>query len=151
MKRDEFQTLPVLVQQYLVYIEAIKGHSELSIIEYASDLRTFFRFIMKNKNLVPDSIPDEEIDLSQIEKAPINLNDEKERALALKLMQFDEALHIVAKEGTPHILCAYLYELAGIFSSFYEICPILTASSETLKLSRLKLALLTSKIRRLLG
>ncbi len=85
------------------------------------------------------------IDLSQIEKAPINLNDEKERALALKLMQFDEALHIVAKEGTPHILCAYLYELAGIFSSFYEICPILTASSETLKLSRLKLALLTSK------
>lgn len=78
MKRDEFHTLPLLVQQYLVYIEAIKGHSELSILEYASDLRTFFRFIMKNKNLVSNDIPDEEIDLSKIDInliKQITLND----------------------------------------------------------------------------
>lgn len=78
MKRNEFQTLPLLVQQYLVYIEAIKGHSELSIIEYASDLRTFFRFIMKNKNLVSKDTPDEEIDLSAIDInliKQITLND----------------------------------------------------------------------------
>lgn len=78
MKRDEFNTLPLLVQQYLVYIEAIKGHSELSIIEYASDLRTFFRFIMRNKNLVSENIPDDEIDLSQIDInliKQITLND----------------------------------------------------------------------------
>ncbi len=78
MKRDEFNTLPLLVQQYLVYIEAIKGHSELSVIEYASDLRTFFRFIMRTKNLVSDSVPDDEIDLSQIDInliKQITLND----------------------------------------------------------------------------
>ncbi|VEJ09681.1 arginine--tRNA ligase [Actinobacillus delphinicola] len=86
-----------------------------------------------------------DIDMQYVENAPIILEDDKERALALKLMQFDEALHVVAKEGTPHILCAYLYELAGTFSSFYENCPILTANSEALKLSRLKLALLTGK------
>ena len=86
-----------------------------------------------------------DIDMQHVENAPIILEDDKERALALKLMQFDEALHVVAKEGTPHILCAYLYELAGTFSSFYENCPILTANSEALKLSRLKLALLTGK------
>ncbi len=40
----------------------------------------------------------------------------------------------------PHILCQYLYELAGSFSSFYEACPILNAE-ETTKNSRLKLAL----------
>ncbi|AKD37420.1 arginyl-tRNA ligase [Pasteurella multocida subsp. multocida OH4807] len=70
--------------------------------------------------------------------------DEKEHALAVKLLQFEEAIHVVAKEGTPHVLCSYLYELAGIFSSFYEHCPILNNEDEQVKLSRLKLALLTA-------
>ncbi|AGQ38820.1 TPA: arginine--tRNA ligase [Mannheimia haemolytica] len=74
----------------------------------------------------------------------IQLNEPKERALAVKLLQFEEALNGVAKEGMPHILCQYLYELAGSFSSFYEACPILNAE-ETTKNSRLKLAALTAK------
>ncbi len=74
----------------------------------------------------------------------ILLNEPKERALAVKLLQFEEALNGVAKEGMPHILCQYLYELAGSFSSFYEACPILNAE-ETTKNSRLKLAALTAK------
>ena len=74
----------------------------------------------------------------------IQLNEPKERALAVKLLQFEEALNGVAKEGMPHILCQYLYELAGGFSSFYEACPILNAE-ETTKNSRLKLAALTAR------
>ena len=66
-------------------------------------------------------------------------------ALAIKLLQFEEAVQTVGKEGTPHVLCAYLYELAGVFSSFYEHCPILNAEDENVKLSRLKLASLTEK------
>ena len=77
--------------------------------------------------------------------APLTLEDDKERALAIKLLQFEEAVQTVGKEGTPHVLCTYLYELAGIFSSFYEHCPILNAEDEAVKLSRLKLALLTEK------
>ncbi|VEI47182.1 arginyl-tRNA synthetase [Actinobacillus equuli] len=57
----------------------------------------------------------------------INLTEDKERALAVKLLQFEEALNGVAKDGMPHILCQYLYELAGTFSSFYEACPMLNA------------------------
>ena len=78
-------------------------------------------------------------------EAKIQLSDEKERALAIKLLQFEEAVQTVSKEGTPHVLCAYLYELAGVFSSFYEHCPILNAEDENVKLSRLKLASLTEK------
>lgn len=78
-------------------------------------------------------------------EAKIQLSDEKERALAIKLLQFEEAVQTVGKEGTPHVLCAYLYELAGVFSSFYEHCPILNAEDENIKLSRLKLAYLTEK------
>ncbi len=77
--------------------------------------------------------------------APLTIKDDKERTLAIKLLQFEEAVQTVGKEGTPHVLSAYLYELAGIFSSFYEHCPILNAEDEAVKLSRLKLALLTEK------
>lgn len=75
----------------------------------------------------------------------IVINDEKERSLALCLMQFSEVIQNVAQEGSPHLLCAYLYQLAGYFSSFYEHCPILNAEDDLTKQSRLKLAYLTQK------
>ncbi|WP_439258894.1 arginine--tRNA ligase [Lonepinella sp. BR2930] len=84
-------------------------------------------------------------DSTALANAHIVLTEDKERALAIKLLQFEEAVQIVTKDGTPHVLCAYLYELAGIFSSFYEHCPILNAPQE-IKLSRLKLAQLTERI-----
>lgn len=86
-----------------------------------------------------------QIALSDVEQAKLSITDEKERALAIKLLQFEEAVQVVGKEGTPHVLCAYLYELAGIFSSFYEHCPILNNDDQQVKLSRLKLALLTER------
>ena len=86
-----------------------------------------------------------DVEPSILSTAPLMLVDEKERALVIKLLQFEEAVQTVGKEGTPHVLCAYLYELAGVFSSFYEHCPILNAEDEAVKLSRLKLALLTEK------
>ena len=86
-----------------------------------------------------------QIELSEVEQATLSITDEKERALAIKLLQFEEAVQVVGKEGTPHVLCAYLYELAGVFSSFYEHCPILNNDDQQVKLSRLKLALLTER------
>ena len=78
MRREEFSLLPPLVQDYLIYIEAIKGHSELSVLEYASDLRTFFRYIAKQKRLSPADDIDEITDLTNIDINVINsitLND----------------------------------------------------------------------------
>ena len=83
------------------------------------------------------------IDADQL-TGEIVLTEEKERELAVKLLQFEEALNGVAKDGMPHILCQYLYELAGAFSGFYEACPILNAE-EAVKNSRLRLAALTAK------
>lgn len=78
MKRSDIYKLPPLVQDYLVYVDAIKGHSQLSVLEYASDLRTFFRYLSKTKVLYPMDTPDEEIDLTIIDKKfieRITLND----------------------------------------------------------------------------
>jgi len=77
--------------------------------------------------------------------APVTITDDREAALAARLLQFEETLTTVAREGTPHVMCAYLYDVAGLFSGFYEHCPILSAESDTVRQSRLKLALLTAK------
>ncbi|OUS25107.1 arginine--tRNA ligase [Thalassotalea sp. 42_200_T64] len=70
----------------------------------------------------------------------IIIAEPQEKALAVKLMQFEEVLDAVISECTPNLLCNYLYELASLYMSFYEACPILKegVSAET-KLSRLRL------------
>lgn len=73
------------------------------------------------------------------------LEAEPEQALAARLAQFAETLNTVADKGTPHVLCAYLYDIAGLFSSFYENCPILTAATAGQQASRLRLAALTGR------
>lgn len=70
----------------------------------------------------------------------------QEIALAKHLALFPEVLVSSAQKATPHLICTYVYELAGLFSSFYEACPILSLGSEAHKNSRLKLVALTSKI-----
>ena len=78
------------------------------------------------------------------EQADLILLAPAEKQLAVKLLQLEEAIEIVAKDGTPNILCNYLFELAGNFMTFYEACPILIAKND-IKNSRLKLAKLTAK------
>ncbi|ELY3771286.1 arginine--tRNA ligase [Cronobacter dublinensis] len=77
--------------------------------------------------------------------APVVIQDDREAQLAARLLQFEETLGVVARDGTPHVMCAYLYDLAGLFSGFYEHCPILSAKTDALRQSRLKLALLTAR------
>ena len=100
-------------------------------IQYAY---TRIRSIFANSGIDPQQLAGE-----------IQIKDDKERQLALTLLKFEEAINAVVKEGTPHVLCAYLYDLAGAFSSFYEHCPILNQAEEV-KQSRLKLAALTAKV-----
>ncbi len=85
------------------------------------------------------------IEESTLLNAPVIIAEDREAQLAARLLQFEETLTVVAREGTPHVMCAYLYDLAGLFSGFYEHCPILSAESEDVRNSRLKLALLTAK------
>jgi arginyl-tRNA synthetase len=75
----------------------------------------------------------------------IVLETPQEQELAARLAQFGETLNNVAEKGTPHVLCAYVYDLSGLFSSFYENCPILGADSPEQQQSRLRLAALTGR------
>jgi len=73
----------------------------------------------------------------------IVIQEAQERALAMQLVQFEEAIQQVVNDGMPHFLSAYLYDLAGTFMTFYEACPILNAQDDV-KISRLQLALATA-------
>ena len=71
-----------------------------------------------------------------------------ERALALHLLEFDATLNKVREALEPHRLCGYLFELAQLFTTFYDQCPVLKAE-ESVRDSRLALCALT--LRRLSG
>ncbi|WMY76183.1 arginine--tRNA ligase [Buttiauxella selenatireducens] len=86
-----------------------------------------------------------DIDEAELLKAPVVIREDREAQLAARLLQFEETLNVVARDGTPHVMCSYLYDLAGLFSGFYEHCPILAADTDEARNSRLKLALLTAK------
>jgi len=68
----------------------------------------------------------------------------EERALALKLLQFTEAVESLASDCLPNQLCLYLYELAGHFMKFYEACPVLKAAGAERE-SRLGLCQLSAR------
>ncbi len=82
-------------------------------------------------------------DLALAELAPA------ERALALRLCRLHETLETLAADLQPHVLCAYLYDLAADFMRFYESCPVLAAESESTRLARLRLCDLTARALRL--
>ena len=71
------------------------------------------------------------------------LQEPAEHQLAVQLLQFADVLKDIARDGTPHFLCQYLYQLATLFSRFYEACPVLKSEGQ-LRQSRLKLARLTA-------
>jgi arginyl-tRNA synthetase len=74
----------------------------------------------------------------------VQVAEPAERVLALRLVRFAETVAAVAAEGLPHLLCAYLYELAGAFMGFYETCPVLVSEGPT-RASRLGLCELTAR------
>jgi arginyl-tRNA synthetase len=66
-----------------------------------------------------------------------------ERALALRALSFGAMVTQLGETAEPHRLCAYLFEVASLFTTFYEECPVLKAEPESLRVSRLALCALT--------
>ncbi|MEV7135643.1 arginine--tRNA ligase [Arthrobacter sp. NPDC093128] len=73
--------------------------------------------------------------------ASIAVVEPAERALALHLLEYGANLRRVGELLEPHRLCAYLFELAQLFTSFYDQCPVLKAD-DSVRQSRLALCAL---------
>ena len=73
------------------------------------------------------------------------LDEPAEQTLALLLTRYGETVAEVADTLQPHRLCAYLYDLAGALSIFYEQCPVLKSTGDV-RDSRLALCLATKRV-----
>lgn len=78
----------------------------------------------------------------------IALNQEAEIELAKTIARFGEAIDAALEDYRPHILCDYLYELAGKFAAFFRDCPIVKepAPAPAIQSSRLALTALTGDV-----
>jgi arginyl-tRNA synthetase len=76
---------------------------------------------------------------------PVRIEQPAERALALQLLSFDEAVQAAAEHLQPHRLATYLFELAQAFTDFYESCPVLRADTAEQRGSRLTLSDVTAR------
>lgn len=100
-------------------------------LQYAT---TRIRSIFRKAGVSPDAAT-----------GPIVITEPAERALALKLLGFGAAVWQVNDLLEPHRLCAYLFELATAYTSFYENCPVLKAEEPGVRQSRLALCALTMR------
>ena len=66
MRQEELATLPALVRTYLNYLSAIKNKSMLTVLEYGSDLRLFYRYIAKTRGLCGNDVPFDEVNISML-------------------------------------------------------------------------------------
>jgi arginyl-tRNA synthetase len=78
--------------------------------------------------------------------AAIAITAGPERALALKLLGFGAVIAGAGETAEPHRLCGYLFEVASLFTTFYEESPVLKAESAALRTSRLALCALTHDV-----
>ncbi|MFO0919509.1 MAG: arginine--tRNA ligase [Planctomycetaceae bacterium] len=80
------------------------------------------------------------------EAAAVSLGSPAERALALQLNRFPEALDDVVTDYRPNLLTQYLFETANRFTEFYEKCPVLKETDLAIRTSRLQLCDLTARV-----
>jgi arginyl-tRNA synthetase len=77
---------------------------------------------------------------------PVEVREPEERALALALLGYEQAIGSVLESWSPHRLCTYLFELAGLYTDFFERCPVLKAPAPATRQSRLALCWLTARV-----
>lgn len=78
MKKINFVGLSPIIKDFLVYLDVIKNKSTLTIDEYGSDLRLFFKFLKQYRGLVPPTVEFDDIDILDIDEEflrTVTLND----------------------------------------------------------------------------
>ncbi|OQA24323.1 MAG: Arginine--tRNA ligase [Verrucomicrobia bacterium ADurb.Bin345] len=75
---------------------------------------------------------------------PIVLGDPMERRLAARLLQFPDVVLRATNQYKPNVLTDYLYDLAQVYSAFYQNVPFLKAE-DGVRESRVRLCDVTAK------
>ena len=68
MRKEYLDESPAVIKDFLLYMQNMKGRASLTVDEYYRDLRTFFRYILYMKGMVPHDTPIEEISISGVDE-----------------------------------------------------------------------------------
>ena len=158
-RRERGQEIPEMTQQQLMELAAIVGVGAVKYADLSNHRTTDYIFDF-DKMLATEgntatymqyayarcrSILRKAEYLRSNSAAKVLLAEPAERNLALQLLKFEETLIAAGNEYLPHLIAAYLWDLAKALSTFYEACPVLTAETPESKASRLLLVDLTSR------
>lgn len=116
---------------------AFNGNTAPYLLYAYTRIQSIFRKYEKEKSKA--------FDISQISEEDIFYQETYEFALAKHLFSFGLVLQQAADDSRPNILCNYVYELAGLFASFYEHCPVLKSEGSE-QISRLALCHVTARV-----
>ncbi|MGN1340486.1 MAG: tyrosine-type recombinase/integrase [Oscillospiraceae bacterium] len=73
---NKYDNAPQLLKDYLVYLQLVKNRSELTVLNYYTDLRTFFRYFkIRNHRASDDPAEFQNIDITDITEADIKSVD----------------------------------------------------------------------------
>ncbi len=147
LTEEEIQT-----QSQIIALSALKygDLSNQASKDYIFDINKFTEFEGNTGPYILYTIVRIKSILNKYGKEPsgnISFTGEKtEKELLLEISSFSEMITNAASELAPHKVCAYIYELANTFNSFYHDVRILTCPDENKKESYLSLLALTRSV-----
>jgi len=115
---------------------------------YIFDIDDFAKFEGKTGPYIQYAIARINSILRKSELAPsdVVITNKEERDLALKIAQLNSVIMRAEAEKEPSIISDYTYNLAQVFSSFYNASPIMNEEDKNKASSRLRLAKLVRDI-----
>ena len=118
---------------------------------YIFELDDFAKFEGKTGPYIQYAIARINSILRKAEISPSNvlITNKEERDLALKIAQLNAVISRAEAEKEPSVISEYTYNLAQVFSSFYNASPIMSETDKAKSASRLRLAKLVRDILKL--
>ncbi len=122
---------PELLRNFLIYHETIRGHSKATVDEYFLDLRTFFRFLKLNRNLVPRSSKFDEISIMDIDLNFVGSVTLSEVYEYLSFLSRDRVKNEHSRNPQYGLMASTRARKIATIRSFYKYLTVKTKQLET--------------------
>lgn len=111
---------PDIIRRFLIYHETIKGHSRKTVDEYFLDLRTFFRYMKLNRNLVPRNTALEDIVITDIDLEFVKSVTLSDIYAFLSFLSRDKAQHANSRSTSYGLNAASRARKIATIRSYYK-------------------------------
>ena len=122
----KYSDCPLILRDFLTYHETIKGQSQLTISEYALDLRMFLRFMKLMRNEMPMSTDLETINIKDIDIEFIRNITTSEVFDFLSYLSSDRPLHPDSPAGDRGVAPSTRARKLSAIKSFYKYLTVRT-------------------------